>query len=199
MPILLSDQIVDRWNWGTRVDLWQDHRPSESWCARLLAYVKTTDEPFILMQDDFWLNEEVRIDLVEHCHDQMVLLGAGCVRLYPCPGGDLHYGDKYVALVPANAPYRISCQSAIWNPRYVEFLLERTKAADAWEFEQLCTPISRENPAPVLAYKREMKPWPMEYFCSAVTRGKWTLGVKEFCEKVGVTDVDWGVRPFASA
>lgn len=117
--------------------------------------------------------------------------GAGCVRLYPCPGANNNIGDESFGEVSHAADYRISTMPAIWRSDFARTIASYTKTA--WDFEIHGTKLSRELKTPVLAWKREVKPWPVEILCTGITRGKWTQGAKRLFDKEGIA-VDYSMR-----
>jgi hypothetical protein len=169
---------------------------SDNWCGILAEWAALQDEPVLLMQEDFFLNAEVRPDLIEHGLEQMEKRGAGCVRLYPCPGGDEEYGDPHFAIVPHGVRYRTSCQAALWRPSYLREIAIRFKTPA--EFEIKGTEFSNLLAMPVLAFKRNVQPWPLSYLCSAISRGEWNPAAKDLCDSLNIS-VDWTRRRFQAA
>lgn len=164
---------------------------NQSWCSVLAQYAASINEPVLLFQEDFFPSMPFRDDLIDHGLLQMKKRHAAAVRLYPCPGGDEDYGDLFYARVRAGAPYRISCQAAIWRPDYLEMIARKFDTASRFEVEG--SRLSNELPDEILAFKRDKTPWPLEYLCSGITRGKWTQGAKNLCNQHGI-DVDWTRR-----
>lgn len=168
-----------------------------SWCRILSAYCRNTAEDFLMvMQEDFFLSAPVQQHLIEHALEQMKERNAGCVRLYPCPGGEVEYSDPYFAIVPRGTQYRVSCMAAIWSPQYLRAIASRFNTPA--EFELQGTPFSDTLPDEVLAFKRDVQPWPMEYLCSAIGRGLWSQDAKKLCDAHSI-DVDWSLRGFQPA
>lgn len=169
-----------------------------SWCQILRNFIiESPKEIILLFQDDFFLSAPVNKFLIERGIDELRKRGAGCVRLYPCPGGISEYGDEHFAEIPRGTEYRISCQAALWDSSYLK---EIARVGDTpTDFELKGTPYSNDLLNPVLAFKRDVKPWPLEYLCSAVSRGEWNPDAKKLCESVGINDVDWTMRKFQAA
>lgn len=162
-----------------------------SWCEELTNFAESSDEPFLLCQEDFFLNAPVQTHLVVHALDQLEAHAAGCVRLYPMPGGETEYGDPYFARVEPGTDYRVSCQAAIWRPAFALNIARRFKTAS--QFEIRGSRISDTLPEPVLAFKRDVKPWPLSYLCSAISRGRWNPDARRLCESLGI-EADWTMR-----
>lgn len=168
----------------------------KNWCECVGSFAAQSKEPILLLQEDFWLSAPVQQHLIERA-ESLVNQGAACVRLYPCPGADQPSADPYFGEVSRDADYRISCQAAIWRPDYLANIASHCEGGTAASFELEGTPFSRTLSDPVLAYNREMPPWPLEYICTSVVRGKWNPDAKILCDKYGI-DVDWSLRPFVS-
>lgn len=165
------------------------------WCSVLRTFACQVNDYPILMQEDFFLTGHVDNDLIVYAQKQMKAMGAGCVRLYPCPGANEDYGDPFVGMVTKGTDYRISCQAAIWEPNYLLKILRQCKGTAA-DFEINGTKIAESLPEPVLAWKRKATPWPMSYLCSAISRGKWNPDAKKLCDEHGIY-VDFEKRGFA--
>lgn len=169
---------------------------SPSWCAILRAYAFQCDEPVCLFLDDFFLTAPVQEPLIERGLEQMQATGAGCVRLYPCPGGEEEYGDPHFALVPRGTRYRISLQVGIWRPSYL--VAVAAGFDNPWDFEIQGSAVSDELPPPVLAFKRAVQPWPVEYLVSAIGRSLWSPAAKTLCDSLHI-EADWTMRGFQPA
>jgi hypothetical protein len=162
-----------------------------SWCQVVRAFALTSgDEPILLMQEDFFLSGPVNTGLIERALVELELQKAGSVRVYPCPGGDIDYGNPYFAEVQHGTSYRISCQATIWRP---SFLAEIARFRTPFDFEVLGGPVADNMPDKVLAFKRDVHPWPMEYLCTGIIRGKWMADSRALLEANGIP-VDFSMR-----
>lgn len=167
---------------------------SGSWCNVLRAFVSKIDDDPIIMQDDFFLTSHVNQESIIYAYSQMKATNSGCVRLFPCPGADTEYGDPYVGTVRLGTRYRISCQAAIYSRAYLLKILSKIDGTAA-DFEIQGTKVAEDFEEPVLAWKREVEPWPLSYLCSAISRGKWSRDAKKLCDDHGIL-VDWEKRGF---
>lgn len=166
---------------------------AETWCGMLSQFAQTFGgEPMLLMQEDHWLTDNVRTDLIEHGLNLMKSASAGMVRLYPCPGANKDIGDPYFGEVTVGTNYRISCQVSIWRPDYLFKIASQYAMPQA--FELMGSPYSATLPDVVLAWKRDVEPWPMPMLVTGIVNGAWTQGAKEHAAKYGVV-VDWSRRP----
>lgn len=171
----------------------------EPWCSVVARCAKEAGtDPVLMMLEDFFLTAPVQQDLVAHGLNLLDALGAGCVRLYPSPGANDECGDPYFGTVTPGTVNRISCQAAIWNPSYLYDIAVHSMSttSEAGDFENLGTPYSNTKPQPVLAFKAEVKPWPMNYLCSAISRGLWDPNAIKLCETNGI-EIDRSRRPVA--
>jgi hypothetical protein len=109
---------------------------------------------------------------------------AGIVRLYPCPGATSYNGDKFFGEVEKGTRYRVSCQISIFQPTYLAKLAQHANTPQ--EFEIQGSAISDTLPETVLAWRREVTPYPISYEVTAVIRGLWSKGAKDLCAKHGI-------------
>lgn len=189
-PITLLTDRIEREVFPHWVTL---HLEDGSWSEMLAKYARKQSEPILLFQDDFFLTDTVIKSVVHEAEKEMRRWNAGCVRLYPCPGGIQEYGNPYFAEVPKGTEYRISCQASLWKPEYLA-TLARLAGGKAMHFELLGNHYANSLDEPVLAFKREVYPWPMEYLCSAISKGKWNPDAKVLCDSLGI-EADFTQRP----
>ncbi len=143
---------------------------ASNWCEIVREFARSCyDGPLCLFLDDFWLNAPVSTELINRGLEQMEKMNAGCVRLYPCPGPTGDYGDSHFGIVDRGTNYRISTQVALWKPSYLRQIASKFKTP--WEFELQGSVYSDSLPEPVLAFKRELNPWPVSYY-GAIRHGE---------------------------
>jgi len=190
--------VTDEWcgeSYGA--DVYQGGR--KTWCQILAGYAKEAKETILLFQDDFFLTGPVRQDLIDHGLQEMNIYDAGCVRLYPCPGGIERYGDPYFEIVPPGTRYRISCQVSLFKPAYLYTIASKCHDhGEASDFEINGSIYSCDLKEPVLAFKEKLSPTPLNYLVSAISRGKWEPAARDLCELYGIP-VDWSQRLFTDA
>jgi hypothetical protein len=179
-------------------DIISDCGTNDQWLNLLENYALKQSEPFLLMQEDFFISEPVQVDLVKHALSLLDDERVGCVRLLPMPGGTVEINDPFFAGMDINAEYRISCQAAIWRPSYLAAIARACPRKNPWRFELDGTEISRYVPQLILSFKRDVQPWPINYLCSAITKGRWDRTAKMLCDREGI-HVDWSRRPFMTA
>ena len=161
------------------------------WCQIVANFAANCGkEPVLLFQEDFFLTAPVKTELVQHGLEELQKRDAGSVRLYPVPGGDIDYGDPYFALCAPKAPYRISAQATIWRPDFLYGITSQFNTIEEFEVRGNDRQLDRV----VLAFKRDVQPWPLEYICSGVTKGQWNPDSKRLFEKHGI-EADYSLRP----
>ena len=168
---------------------------AQTWCSLVADYAKQQTEPILLFQEDFFLTAPVNEAMISHACG-LVQDGIACVRLYPCPGSDIPSVDPYYGFVSNEADYRISCQAAIWNPSYLNRIAAISMGSAA-SFEISGTIYARTQNDIIMACKRDLQPWPLQYICSGISRGMWNPDSKRLCDLYGIEN-DWSMRPFAS-
>lgn len=175
---------------GMSYEIWSD-AGCKSWCQVVAEGAASRREPILLMQDDFFLTAPVQTHLIEHALHELKTQQAAMIRLYPCPGSNEDYGDSHFGRIAKGTPYRVSCQASIWNPAILSEIASQGETPS--DFEIHGSAISHQFDEPFLAFKREATPWPMEYLCSAIGRGKWSKDALKLAESVGVK-LDLSVR-----
>lgn len=166
-----------------------------NWLRCRKSYEGNTDI-VLLMQEDFFLNASVDDRFVRGCEALMLQQpNIACIRLYPCPGADggayeydnsTNDSDVFAPLgyISQAAPYRVSCQATMW--RAEELLKTMREGEDAAGFEINGTVRCTNDGRTFLSVRRELKNWPMQYYCSAISRGEWEPAALEFCKKLGI-------------
>lgn len=168
---------------------------SESWCRIVADFAaRHGDQPILLMQEDFFINAPVNELLIVNGLQQLEERKAAMVRIYPCPGGDIPYGDKWYAEIPKGAPYRVSCQASIWRPDALYRIASQCETPS--DFEIKGSKLSNDFEEPFIAFRRDVSSWPINYFCSAITRGEWEPAALQFCRANGI-EVDTSMREVA--
>jgi len=170
--------------------------PGSSWCEIVATVAKESDEPILLMQEDFFLNAPVQQGVVEKALQMVESQKASMVRLYPCPGAAQDSGDPHFGIIPPGTRYRISCQASIWEPIYLRRIAQ--PFGSPAEFEIDGTAWADHLPDEVFAFKRDVQPWPLNYLCSAIGRGLWSQDAKRLCDEHNI-EVDWSLRGFQPA
>lgn len=188
---LITDTQTDPWEGDEAIVMGQDY----GWCKNFLLGLEKVDSEFVLMmQEDFFLNYPVDKAFVMKA--LKILLDedrADCFRLYPCPGPEIPIGEDY-GLIKAGAPYRVSCQSAIWRKSALMDICSRFDKPG--QFEMNGTEYVNMNKADryYFSVMREPNAWPLQYYCTAIVKGEWNPGAVEFVKKQGIP-IDTSRRP----
>lgn len=169
------------------VSIYSEAFTGEAWCAVVKRCAEEANEPILMMQDDAWLTAPVEGHLVKRGLELLESQNAGCVRLYPSPGGTVDFADEHFALVPKGTVNRISCMPAIWTAHYLYEIARRSywTTGEAGDFENLGTPASDDMTEPVLAFKRDATPWPMQIL-NAIARRMWNPDAIRLCQQYGI-------------
>lgn len=171
----------------------------ETWCSVVARTAREANgEALLLMQDDFWLTAEPQDHLILRALGLLTKMKAGCVRLYPCPGANDEIGDEYYGSVTRGTVGRTSLQASVWDPHYLREIAVNSMSTtgEAGDLENIGGSYADALPEPVLAFKRERRPWPMEYLCSAVSRGLWNPDAIKLCQQYGI-ELDRSMRGVA--
>lgn len=172
---------------------------NQSWTGIMAKFADTCAESFLMLQEDMWLDAPVREDMIRYGLRQLVDQDAGCVRLFPMPGADGDYGDPYFGSVLKSTSdefdhrYRISCQAAWWKPAFIAEIA-RNSELTAGDFEKIGSIYSNQLPEPVLAWKRDIEPWPIHYI-NGLSRGIWTADAMVLSDRHHL-NMDWTQRGF---
>lgn len=165
-----------------------------SWCEIVSKFAAESDGLSMIFQDDFWINATVNELLVEKGIEQLMERKAAMVRLYPCPGGDIPYGNKWYAEIPKGQQYRVSCQLSAWDNDALYSIASQCDTPS--DFEIKGSKLSNDFAEPFIAFRRDQQPYPVSYFCSAVSRGLFNPQALEFCRANGI-EVDTSMREVA--
>lgn len=168
--------------------LWEGDSVTEigkdfGWGQNLLIGLEGQGSHVLLFQEDFFLTAPVWTSKISDYHKCAILHShVGCLRLYPCPGADSEWPSSAdLGIVSKYQTYRISCQVAIWRTDYLKSILARFN--DPRDFEVFGSHISNLCDDVVLSVYREHLPWPVQYLCSAIGRGRWSKDAVKLCSE----------------
>lgn len=188
---LITDTKTDPWDGDEAIVIGEDR----GWCRNLRDGLAQIDAEFVLiMQEDFLLNTAP--DVLFIMKALKILLDndqADCFRLYPCPGPDILMGDDY-GLVRAGAAYRVSCQAAIWRKSAIMEILGHFNTPREFEINGTEFVNRFKTDRQYFSVMREPNKWPLQYYCSAITRGEWTPDSIAFVKSHGIP-IDTSRRP----
>ena len=160
------------------------------WSSSFRCMLEQIPQPYVIVLiEDYLLTQHIDTTVIEGLITYMEDKGAGCLRLYPCPGPDLPCSDNPLGgEISKGADYRLSLQAAIWNKQTLLELLRDGESA--WELELNGTKRTNDLDVPFLCVTGNS---PIPYFCTGVVKGKWVREAVELCEKEGI-EVDLTVR-----
>jgi len=149
----------------------------------------------LYLQEDFLLSgpaDTARIkDLIAYAKAR----DAGCLRLMPIPGASDPCPDREdVGELPKGSEYRVSMQAAWWKKKVLNSLIQEREPM--LQFEVQASRRSLELPDTFLSL-RNGKGYPLNYFTTAVVRGRWEPAAVKFCKREGIP-VDLHARPVLS-
>lgn len=165
----------------------------KGWAANLKSALKKIDSPYILyLQEDYFLKSKVNTNNIIKLFDYLKKEKAGCLRLYPSPGPNMRYKNSPDAgEINKTVDYSISTQATIWDKKVLENLL--IDGESGWDMEIKGSKRISNLKTPFLCvYKKAI-----DYFCTAIKRGRWYYDAVKLCEKEGIK-IDKNKRPIES-
>ena len=167
--------------------------PDLGWSSNLLKMLKELPHhDLIFLQEDFLLSTPVDTprlqDLIAYARNRK----AGCLRLMPIPGPSRGWEDREeLGELTQGSPYRVSMQAAWWDKRVLSSLLREGETPG--QFEVRGSERSADLAEAFLSL-REAKDYPLNYFTTAVVRGRWEPAAVRFCQREGIR-IDLQARP----
>lgn len=136
-------------NFGNEIPEWSEGRrgvrnepyPTPRWTDSLLPFVQSmTDEHFILMQIDYFINRPVELDKIELlksflCFSDVAKIDLTLDRTYHTHYLYATHGKIKIIVSDQKADYRSSLQAAIWRRDYFLSLLKPNRSP--WDFERI--------------------------------------------------------------
>lgn len=155
----------------------------KGWALNMKAALSRVNNPyFILLHEEFFLNQLVDTKSVIDLLDFIQKEGADCIRLNPAPGPDKPYQNLFfIGELSSQIPYRFSLQSAIWDKKSFNNILGNE--VKIWNVESEGTHRANKMSVTLLSVKN-----PVVYYDprSAVVRGKFQYKIVQFCKKEGI-------------
>lgn len=163
------------------------------WVQNLLDVLTFSNfETVMFFQEDFFLCYPVDQPRMARIVEWFEKSEYDICRLYPCPGAnDEREVFPGIGEMTLYAPYRSSCQTAIYKreklmelcrrllangfPKIQQFELQGSRLIDDFK---ICGWIRKAGEHP--------STWPVSYQCSAIANGKWMSGAVGFCMSQGI-------------
>lgn len=157
----------------------------KGWASNMIAALREIDVDYIIyMQDDYWLDQYIDTKKIASIIDRVIDNNWDYFRLVPIPGADQIITGQDYGYTNSHSKYQVSLQAAIWKKEFLLTLLN--KGDSGWDFENNTRNSLLSLNAKTLSVANEN--FSIMSYCSgtAIRKGKWTLGAKEFIEKEGL-------------
>ncbi len=157
--------------------------PDRGWASNLMVALKNISGDYIIyFQEDYFLRKKVDNSQLEAALRVMAETKAAYLRLYPCPGPDQPLdNNQEIGTISRDAAYRNCTQTAIWDRLILLALLKDGETG--WDFETGGgLERSRRIDRPFLSFRAPI----IDYFCTAIVKGKYVFDALRFCRKEGV-------------
>ncbi|MDO9000762.1 MAG: hypothetical protein Q7W45_13420 [Bacteroidota bacterium] len=167
-----------------------------TWSDELQIILKQIPEKnIILILEDYFIYKQVNTETIIKLLEIMESENAAYLKLAAFP-------KKYDKLWPHNAltrhpnigeiekesQYRVCLQTAIWNKEILLNLLN--PAENPWQFEIEASKRSNLLDNPILCVmadpNQQSVHGPIQYYCTALTAGKWMRGAVKLCKKENI-------------
>ena len=159
----------------------------KNWCQMLVEALENITTPYVLMlMNDYFLDMSVDTDTIRKRLAQAIEFDAANLRLNPNPSGKTRWRDTDLLEYPKNTAYCVTCQTGIWNCKYLLDLAKKNKSA--WEFERYGSFMVGDEKRPLLVTPEKEFP-----FVDAVHKGCWEKFGVEVCKNNGI-ELDFSVR-----
>ena len=162
----------------------------EFWSDRTKRALEMISQKYLInFHEDFLIRERVDNQKILNLLDYVRNHDTTCLRLNPVAKPDLPYDNKLnLGEISPKAVYRVSLHSSIWNRQSLLGLLVRGETAQ--EMEMNGTIRSRKMDKLFLSVQDPA----INYFETAIIRGKWTYDGVRLCKKNGIK-IDLTKRP----
>jgi hypothetical protein len=178
-----------------------------TWSDELKTILEQIPEKYIvLILEDYFIYETVKNEDIKKIVEVMQLNNAAFTKLgaFPSKYNELWphkplIGESTLGVIEKGSKYRLCLQTAIWDKDILLSLLEPKE--NPWEFEIQASKRSNQIENPFLCVladpSKKIVHGPIQYYCTALSAGKWMRGAVKLCKKEGV-DIDLTTRPVES-
>lgn len=142
---------------------------------RALDHIPT--EIFVYLQDDYFLYEPVKADVVDDAAAMMLAEDLDCLRLMECGGGGPWEPTQYPWLwsLARNAKYRIALQAGLWTKTGMRKYLRSHESP--WQMEVWGSKRASKTAGKIWCVSREVyhesKPQVIPYVPTGIVKGRW--------------------------
>jgi hypothetical protein len=170
--------------------------PARSWTEDTRAILEQMHERNImLLLEDYFLNGAADEEKLEQCIALLENEAAIFMRIACFPAD--HFSDyaydklahtPWCGKTRPDAPYRVNLQAGLWNREGFLHMLSGTE--NPWEFEHNASARSAAMPEAFLGLVENRKlnyvHGPVQYLCTAVTKGKWMYDAVQLARRQGI-------------
>lgn len=178
--------------------------PARSWTEDTRAILEQIQERnVILLLEDYFLNGPPDEEKLKACIALLESEAAVFMRIACFPAD--HFSDYAYDKLPhapwcgqtrPNAPYRVNLQAGLWNRE--GFLAMLSGSENPWQFEHNASVRSAAMPQKFLGLVENPKlnyvHGPVQYLCTAVTKGVWMYDAVQLARREGIA-LDTAARP----
>ncbi|MCU0433457.1 MAG: hypothetical protein MUC87_08395 [Bacteroidia bacterium] len=180
---------------------------ARSWTEDTRAVLEQLKERnIILLLEDYFLNGPADEQRLQECIALLEKENAAFMRIACFPKD--HFSDYAYDKIPASpwcgetragAPYRVNLQAGLWHRE--SFLAILSGNENPWQFEINASKRSANMPQKFLGLVENPKlnyvHGPVQYLCTAVTKGKWMYDAVQLARREGIA-LDTSARPVES-
>lgn len=174
----------------------------KNWSDEMLSALDQFPHEYILyIQDDYFLNKKVNNERIKQILKLVEENQPAYFRLFPhCgpPKEELLGGYKDVQFISKGTSFITSLQAAIWHKESLKQIL--LSGENIWDFELNSPSRTKKVDRNFLSVvwqnhlPRKERDYPINYFCTAIRKGKWRKDAIAFCLEEGV-HIDLSSRP----
>jgi hypothetical protein len=175
-----------------------------TWSECLIRGLTNIENEVVLyLQEDYFLKGAVQGKLISEYAELIRKSDVACIHLTDQnTSGPFIRSSPYhnLWIIGIDAPYRVSCQAALWNKERLLTYLKKYESA--WNFEEFGTKRSRLKKDTFLTVDRNMVKINefeiIPYVFTGIVQGKWFEEVIPLFEEHDIS-VDYSIRGFVGA
>lgn len=151
-------------------------------------------EYLLYFQDDYFLSQRVNTKEIKLLLDVIQNEHPAYLRVYPHPGnreGTNFDNNNLLQILKKGSPFITSLQVSFWNVNALKTLL--VSGESIWDFEINSINRTHVIEKSFLSVKRQdhlksgKRNYPINYFCTAIRKGKWRKDAIQFCKDEGIS------------
>lgn len=185
----------------TTIHVGTPRRPRPAWGASVLACLRQIPTELVLyLQDDYFIEGRVRVDVIDEAAELMLQDGIDCVRLMECGGSGpwKPSSRKLLWKVDQHATYRVTLQAALWRTDTLANYLRRHESP--WQFEVWGSRRAARRPDDIRCLNRHLfnaeRGQAIPYIPTGIVKGHWNREVVEPLFAKHDIEVDFSQRGF---